>query len=256
MSGTGPVSNAVDGSEVLLEVDGGTSGEKKRTKKGQEKNPGVVYIGNPPAFMKPVKVRHLLEQHGEVSKLYLSPEDPAVRRRRKKSGGSGKIKYTEGWVEFADKKTAKVVARALNGTPVGGHRRSFHFETLWTLKYLSSFEWAHLTERQAYERRIKAVKLRAEISQAKRESEHYLEKVAQEKSIQRAFQRSEAEEQEQLVRTSDERTDYRSSSSERKRKALRTFKQLEPREEYTRKKKRCSKAEEAEKEDLLANIFT
>jgi hypothetical protein len=33
-----------------------------------------VYISRVPPFMKPAKLRHLLEQHGEVLRLYLAAE--------------------------------------------------------------------------------------------------------------------------------------------------------------------------------------
>jgi hypothetical protein len=40
---------------------------------------GVVYISRVPPFMKPAKLRHLLEQHGEVLRLYLAAEGARTR---------------------------------------------------------------------------------------------------------------------------------------------------------------------------------
>ena len=48
--------------------------------------------------------------------LYL---DPKVRLRRKKYGGNKKKRYTEGWVEFLDKRVAKTIANTLNAKPIG-----------------------------------------------------------------------------------------------------------------------------------------
>jgi len=45
-----------------------------------------------------------------------------VRARRIKYGGNRKINYTEGWVEFKDKREAKLVAAALNNTTIGACR--------------------------------------------------------------------------------------------------------------------------------------
>jgi hypothetical protein len=42
-------------------------------------------------------VKHLLELYGEVTRLYLVPEDAAVARRRKKLGGQRSTNYTEGY---------------------------------------------------------------------------------------------------------------------------------------------------------------
>jgi ESF2/ABP1 family protein len=39
--------------------------------------------------------------------------------------------FTEGWVEFADKRVAKRTALMLNGTQIGGKRRSVYYEDLW-----------------------------------------------------------------------------------------------------------------------------
>jgi len=45
--------------------------------------------------------------------------DPAARRKRIKAGGNKKEKFTEGWIEFCDKKDAKFVAATLNNTAMG-----------------------------------------------------------------------------------------------------------------------------------------
>ena len=53
----------------------------------------------------------------QIGRLYLAPEDKAARRDRKKRNGgrdTGKS-FTEGWVEFEDKRVAKRVADMLNG---------------------------------------------------------------------------------------------------------------------------------------------
>lgn len=60
-------------------------------------------------------------------------------------GGNRKKFFTEGWVEFEDKKVAKSVASALNATPIGG--KGFHKFDLWNLKYLKGFKWSHLHEK-------------------------------------------------------------------------------------------------------------
>ena len=42
-----------------------------------------------------------------------------MRKTRSKQGGSRKVRFTEGWVEFKDKRIAKRVAAALNNTQIG-----------------------------------------------------------------------------------------------------------------------------------------
>merc|ERR1712189_10158 len=84
---------------------------------------GIIYISKVPPFMKPGKLKHLMSQFGEVGRVFLQPEDPLIRKRRKKTGGSGRKTFTEGWIEFKDRKIAKAVASSLNGTIIGGKKR-------------------------------------------------------------------------------------------------------------------------------------
>jgi ESF2/ABP1 family protein len=42
--------------------------------------------------------------------------------------------FTEGWVEFKNKKYAKRVAKCLNNQPVRGKRHNPWFDELWNIK--------------------------------------------------------------------------------------------------------------------------
>lgn len=50
-------------------------------------------------------------------------------------------------------------------------------DDLWNLKYLPKFKWSHLTEKVAYERRVREQKLRVEMMQARRENAAYVQMV-------------------------------------------------------------------------------
>lgn len=92
------------------------------------KKRGVVYIARIPPRMTPTKVKALLTDFSEVTRVYLKEEDPTVRKRRKKEhGGSGGKRYTEGWVEFSNKKKAKHIAQSLNNTAISNHKRNPHY---------------------------------------------------------------------------------------------------------------------------------
>lgn len=69
------------------------------------------------------------------------PTDRFVRRKKKAAVAAGGKKaakyskdYTEGWVEFRDKRIAKRVAASLHNTPMGARRRSPFRYDLWNLK--------------------------------------------------------------------------------------------------------------------------
>jgi ESF2/ABP1 family protein len=149
--------------------------------------------------MKPLKLRHLLSRFGEVGRIYLSPEDPAAYKRRVSAGGNKRMQYTEGGVEFEDKREARAVAAALHNTRIGDNagfkgkdKRGFFADDIWSLRYLKRFKWYHLTEKVAYERRIRVVKLRAQLSVAKKEAEQYVARVDQSKGIEAIKERKAA----------------------------------------------------------------
>jgi ESF2/ABP1 family protein len=105
---------------------------------------GVVYLSRIPPFMKPQKVRDLLARFGEVGRVFLAPEDPKAHAKRVRFGGNKKRNFTEGWVEFKDKKDATICAETLNTQIVGGKKRSYYYDDVWNIKYLPKFKWHHL----------------------------------------------------------------------------------------------------------------
>lgn len=108
---------------------------------------GVLYLSRIPPRLTPQKIRHLLAPFGSpVLRIFLAPESTEEYTRRTKAGGSKKKRFTEGWIEFADKKIAKRVAETLNAERMGSKKGDFLYDDLWCLKYLPKFKWHHLTE--------------------------------------------------------------------------------------------------------------
>jgi ESF2/ABP1 family protein len=91
------------------------------------KKRGVVYVARVPPRMTPTKMKTLLSEFGQVTRVYLVEEDKTVRQRRRKQGGSGSKRYAEGWIEFEKKKVAKHVAQSLNTTPISNYKRNAHY---------------------------------------------------------------------------------------------------------------------------------
>ncbi|XP_078331592.1 activator of basal transcription 1-like isoform X2 [Crassostrea virginica] len=83
--------------------------------------------------------------------------------------------FTEGWVEFLQKKIAKQVAASLNNTLIGGKKSSRWHDEIWNIKYLHRFKWAHLNERLAYEKAVHKQRLRTEIAQVKRVANFHIQ---------------------------------------------------------------------------------
>ncbi|KAF5523625.1 Pre-rRNA-processing protein ESF2 [Colletotrichum aenigma] len=141
------------------------------------KKSGVVYISRIPPFMKPQKLRSLLEPYGKINRIFLAPEDPAAHARRVKAGGNKKKSYTEGWVEFVRKRDAKAVCELLNARTIGGKKGSYYHDDIWTLKYLKGFKWRHLTEQISAENAERTSRMRAEIGKASRENKEFVRNV-------------------------------------------------------------------------------
>ena len=186
-SGTMPVDGAASASPIKKrkkKVVKPLSKEKLEQFTADAENRGVLYFSRIPPFLKPTALRTLLEGYGtEVLRIYLAPESRESRAGRVRAGGNKKKSFSEGWVEFGDKRRAKRLASTLNNTPMGGGHRNFYAHDLWNVKYLHKFKWNHLTEKMAYEQRVKRDKLQQELSAAKKESAFYLRKVDEAKAI-------------------------------------------------------------------------
>jgi ESF2/ABP1 family protein len=161
-----------------------SSSLKKNAEKYTEKlnKRGVIYLSRVPPFMKPNKARNIFEEFGEVTRLYLAEEDSSIRNKRKSNGGNGSKQFVEGWIEYSDKKIAKSVAESLNNTIMGGNKGSFYHDDIWNIKYLKNFKWDFLTEKFAYERRVREQKLKASMLQSKRANAEFVDLIEQQKA--------------------------------------------------------------------------
>ena len=105
-----------------------------------------------PPFMSADQLRRMFEKRFRLGRIYLEAEPEHVSNTRRKTGGSKRINFLEGWIEFQRKKDAKMAALALNNQKIGGKKRhNKHRDDTWTLKYLSGFKWHHMTEKLAYD---------------------------------------------------------------------------------------------------------
>jgi ESF2/ABP1 family protein len=169
----------------------GTKKVKKLTAKQLEKEEkriqktGVVYLSSLPPYMKPQKLRQIMSRFGEVGRIFLKPEDLKVYKSRVKSGGNKKKKFDEGWVEFTDKKDAKLAANTLNGNILGGKKRSFYHDDVMNVKYLKGFKWFDLTNALNREVEVRESKKQAELSQAHKLNKAYIKNVETSKTINR-----------------------------------------------------------------------
>lgn len=122
-----------------------TTKKKKQKKTEQQSNetpPGVVYLSSLPPYLRPSALRNLLEQRGftPIVRLFLAPASKHKTASKKNS----RQLYTEGWIEFASKKTARRCAETLNAQSVGGRKGGFYHDDVWNMKYLRGMRWDEL----------------------------------------------------------------------------------------------------------------
>ncbi|THU77370.1 hypothetical protein K435DRAFT_702569 [Dendrothele bispora CBS 962.96] len=169
--------------------------------KAAQERTGVVYISRIPPGMRPSKVRHLMSAHGEVGRVYLQQEDPKRAYLRRKYTATKKVHFTEGWVEFKDKKIARSVAEMLNAQPIGGKKGTRWRDDVWTMKYLPKFKWNMLTEQIAHEAAVHTAKLRVELSQSRQEQKDYLKNVELARILEKRVERKREKGEEMVLKT-------------------------------------------------------
>jgi len=148
------------------------------------KKSGVVYLSRVPPFMKPQKLRSLLEPYGTINRIFLTPEDPTSHTKRVRNGGNKKRSYTDGWVEFVNKANAKHACELLNAKTIGGKKGTYYRDDVWTLLYLKGFKWTHLTAEIAAADAERASRMRAEISKTTKENREFVLNVERSKKME------------------------------------------------------------------------
>lgn len=148
------------------------------------KKSGLIYVSRIPPYMKPTKLRQLLEPYGTINRIFLSPEDPQEHARRVKQGGNKKRMYTDGWIEFVNKKDAKDSVDMLNARTIGGPKGTYYRDDIWSLRYLKGFKWHHLTEQIAHEAAERTSRMRAEISKSTRENKEFVRNIERAKMVE------------------------------------------------------------------------
>lgn len=148
------------------------------------KRSGVVYLSRIPPFMKPSKLRSLLEPYGAINRIFLTPEDPTSHTRRVRNGGNKKRSFLDGWIEFMNKAEAKQVCELLNAKTIGGKKGTYYHDDVWNLLYLKGFKWNNLTEQIAVENAERASRMRAEISKTTKENKEFVQNVERAKMLE------------------------------------------------------------------------
>ncbi|KAI9375643.1 hypothetical protein BJX61DRAFT_493685 [Aspergillus egyptiacus] len=196
---------------------------KLKVKPGKKNKTGVVYFSSLPPYLKPFALKSMLETRGfaPITKVFLTPAVPASSAPRRRS--NKRKTYTDGWVEFASKKTAKICAETLNATIVGGRKGGWYHDDVWNMKYLRGYKWSDLQESIARERSEAAAKRRIEDMRARKEEKVFLQGYEKGKMLEGIQKKNE----EKRKRKMQEAAGTEDGEREGSIKARRLFKQNE-----------------------------
>lgn len=163
-------------------VKSGKDQGKRPKKQKKETTPGVVYLSSLPPYLKPSALRNLLAQRSfePITRLFLTP----ASKHKHNSKKSSRQLYTEGWIEFASKKTAKRCAEALNAQLIGGKKGGFYYDDLWNMKYLKGMAWDELMAGIVEERREAEGRRDEERRKIAAETQAFVEGVEQGKKLE------------------------------------------------------------------------
>jgi ESF2/ABP1 family protein len=181
------------------------------------KKTGLVYLSRIPPKMTPMLLRQLLSPYGTIGRIYLAPKGLRVvrcslgmihcwietknkRQLKGKKKEFGRLGFEEGWVEFTNKAEAKAAVERLNTQRIGTSKGKPYYDDLWVIKYLPKFKWHHLTDQMgihfgsfmdalrdfclAHEKAAREQRLRVEISQARKQNQHYLRQTEKAQEVE------------------------------------------------------------------------
>lgn len=246
------------GEPLLSEND--VEGEERKPKR---RKPGIVYLSSIPPNMNVSQIRQYFSNYGALDRVFLQ----AVDKDDKNKGSKGKkfkktLHFTEGWLEFKSKRKAKQVHLYLNNQPVGGKKKNPYYDMLWNIKYLPRFKWAYLKQRLEYEREMTRQRMGVEISQVRKETDHFIKLTEiskkKKKRKEQGAGNEEKEGKEDLDAAKDkpfvfkqkETEEEKLSKKEERKRKNEMFKQR-----IAEKKKRKQKKKPEKPDDFLGSVF-
>ncbi|KAH9507710.1 RNA-binding ATPase activator esf2 [Bulinus truncatus] len=146
--------------------------------------PGIIYLSSVPEFMSVQKLKNIFGEYGEVKRTFFQPVEKSYSYKKG-------LLFTEGWVEFSSKRVAKFVALALNNNQVGGKKRNPWYNSIWNIKYLPGFTWTDVNADIELKKATFESRLRADISQVKKQTTFYMNSLEKSKTISEIKKRKE-----------------------------------------------------------------
>ncbi|KAJ1977094.1 RNA-binding ATPase activator esf2 [Dimargaris verticillata] len=153
------------------------------------KRSGVVYLSTIPTGLNKTKLQSIFSKFGRVSNIHLNVKE---ENRHKVKRSMGYItNFDEGWIEFADKKIAKMVVATFSGQPINSKKYKSYYGEIWMMKYLPKFKWHHLMEQMYVEKERLHHFRRTEIDKVSAEGRAFLESTSRQGKRRRPLGRGQ-----------------------------------------------------------------
>ena len=70
-----------------------------------------------------------------------------------------------------------------NNRQIGGKKNGYYSQDIWNLRYLPKFKWENLTEKIAYDQRMRKQRMQAELNKEKKKHDYYMEQLDKSKKL-------------------------------------------------------------------------
>lgn len=125
---------------------------------------GVCYIKNIPPNLTVQQLSAMLSDY-DISRIYLKPSLKKSKNNKKSRS------YTCGWIEFTNKRVAKLVSQTLNNQRIGNKKGSKFYDDYYNIKYLPKFKWEYIKDKITYNKSMREQRIMTDIASIKKKQE-------------------------------------------------------------------------------------
>lgn len=145
---------------------------------------GILFFSRVPRDMRPSEIRDFFSRFGSMFRqkfIVFETNTKKAQMLRKKIGKSKSLQFKEGWLEFTNFLDAKEAAEQMNAQPVNVKNTRRAAGELWACKVLPrGYRWEDLVTEMEGEKRLRRMKIQAELHREKEINEAYRQLAMQE----------------------------------------------------------------------------
>ncbi|CRH03007.1 small subunit rRNA processing protein, putative [Plasmodium relictum] len=145
--------------------------------KKEESKKGIIYLSHIPIGLNASKIKEIFSKYGSIDKMHLNKIKEDEIDIASKEKNNKRLRYSDGYIEFFNKKDAIKVEKLLNNQMIGGKKRkNILRESFWHIKYLKNFTWNDLVSSVLYRNISRKDRFNFALKSMYKNYEKYLEK--------------------------------------------------------------------------------